>query len=426
MRLPFDPGRAAGAPATGAPAAGRAHTVSEVAGMIQRALEERTPAALRVIGQVGNLRAQGHWYFSLRDERAVLSCVAWATAARTFGFEPAEGDEVVATGELGHYGPQGRTQLYVSALARVGAGALELRFRALCDTLRREGYFDEARKRALPVFPRRIAVITSRAGAALHDVLVTAAQRCPAVGLVVVDVRVQGEGAAPGIARAIRWVDASRDALGVDAILVTRGGGSAEDLWPFNERVVADATLRSTLPVVAAIGHESDTTIIELVADQRASTPTQAVMKLVPDRRELGGQVAHLSDRLDAALRRLVDGRRQRLERAGERLTSGLRRQVDRRGLLDASGGRLRRAMVARVERLAERAAALGRQLDGVDPARVLARGFSMTATAEGRIVRSVSDVSPGSAIVTRVADGEFPSVVRDRKKGMDLFGASQ
>src|SRR5512145_1620029 len=174
MRLPFDPDRAAGAPPPQAPASERTHTVSEVAGIIQRALDDRTPAALRVIGQVGNLRTSGHWYFSLRDETSVLGCVAWATSARTFGFEPAEGDEVVATGRLGHYGPQGRTQLYVSALAPVGAGALELRFRAMCETLRREGYFDEARKKRLPVFPRRIAVITSRAGAALHDVLVTA------------------------------------------------------------------------------------------------------------------------------------------------------------------------------------------------------------------------------------------------------------
>ncbi len=425
MRLPFDPQLAAGAPPP-APAAERTHTVSEVAGLIQRALEDRTPSSIRVIGQVGNLRTGGHWYFSLRDETSVLGCVAWATSARGFGFEPAEGDEVVATGRLGHYGPQGRTQLYVSALAPVGAGALELQFRAMCETLRREGYFAEGRKKRLPAFPRKIAVVTSRAGAALHDVLVTAAQRCPAVGLVVVDVRVQGEGAAAQVAHAIAWVDANRERLGVDAIIVTRGGGSAEDLRAFNERTVADAAFRCSLPLVAAIGHESDTTVIELVADQRASTPTQAAMKLVPDRRELSGQAAHLASRLNAALRRVVESRREQWQRATERLRSGLVRRLDARGTLDVAGGRLRRAVVSHLERLRERVGALGRQLDGVDPTRVLARGYSMTSTADGRIVRSVSDVRPGSPIVTRVPDGTFPSVVGAKEAGMDLFEAPQ
>ena len=188
--------------------------------------------------------------------------MAWASSARRFGFTPKVGDQVVVTGHISHYPAQGRTQLYVSAMAPVGAGALEQRFQALCQTLRGLGYFDPETKQPLPLLPRRIAVITSASGAAVHDVIDTARRRSKAVGIVIVDVRVQGDGAADAVADAIGRVDADSARLGIDAILVTRGGGSVEDLWAFNERVVADAAHTCGLPLVAAIGHESDTTVI--------------------------------------------------------------------------------------------------------------------------------------------------------------------
>jgi len=203
----------------------------------------------------------------------------------------------------------------------------------MCDELRELGYFDDARKRPLPLLPRRVAVVTSADGAAVHDVRSTADQRCRAVGLLIVDVRVQGDGAADEVARAIRWVDANRDDLGVDALIVTRGGGSMEDLWTFNERVVADAAFGCSLPLVAAIGHESDTTVIELVADRRAATPTQAAMALVPSAEDLLRQVAHLEHRLCAvaqvqrerdASRRDADDLRRRARRLRARGTLGL------------------------------------------------------------------------------------------------------
>ncbi|MHC4142614.1 MAG: exodeoxyribonuclease VII large subunit, partial [Planctomycetota bacterium] len=233
------------------------------------------------------------------------------STARSFGFEPEDGTEVIATGHLSHYGPQGRTQLYVDRLEPVGAGALEIRFRALCKELRGLGYFDQDRKKPLPALPRRIAVITSATGAALQDVIATASNRLPAVGFVLIDVRVQGEGAAEQVAAAMRMADDRRFELGIDAILVTRGGGSAEDLWAFNERIVADAAYACELPLVAAIGHESDTTVIELVADVRAATPTQAVVRLVPARTQLQEQVAHLQDRLRFLLGRHLERQRQ-------------------------------------------------------------------------------------------------------------------
>lgn len=340
-RLPFDPGRAAGPGSPEAddggaerPELGPAHrerrkfghlaesqqlSVSQVSELIKSTLEQRIASPLRVRGEVSNLNTRNHWYFCLKDEAAVLQCVAWATAARKFNFSPKDGDEVVATGHVSHYGPQGRTQFYVSALEPLGTGQLDARFRALCEQLRAAGYFEEGRKKKLPLLPRRIAVITSETGAALQDVLATARQRCPAVGILLADVRVQGDGAAEDVARTIRWVDRNAAKLGVDAMLVTRGGGSIEDLWAFNERIVADTVFRCRVPVVAAIGHESDLTIIELVADVRASTPTQAVMRLVPAREDLARQAQHLSHRLGMLMSRWLDREQRRLRHMVER-----------------------------------------------------------------------------------------------------------
>jgi exodeoxyribonuclease VII large subunit len=318
----------------------------------------------------------------------------------------------------------------------------------------------------------------------VQDVIATASQRFSAVGLVVVDVRVQGEGAAAEIARAIRWVDAEHAALGVDAILVTRGGGSIEDLWAFNERVVADATLACTLPIAAAIGHESDTTVIELVADLRASTPTQAAMLLVPSADELTRQVDHLADRLRLLTAGRVRHERQRLDRlAGHVLFRDPRGLVDRarqrtdgldRDLWRVMGARLDRER-ARVERAAARLqmlrpqaivaarhariavladrlrraiatrldqrdritglhrrlhgafarsidaergrlAAMQRELDAIDPERVLRRGFTYTTRADGMLLRTVADVQPDDLLRTHVSDGAIESIVSGAK----------
>jgi exodeoxyribonuclease VII large subunit len=417
--LPFDPDQALGAET---PPGDRSKplTVSDVAELIKVTLERHTPSPLRVIGQVSNLSCRGHWYFSLKDESAVLGCVAWSSTARGFGFVPADGTEVIATGHLSHYGPQGRTQFYVRHLEPVGAGALELRFKAMCEELRGLGYFDEARKKPLPLLPRRVAVITSAAGAALQDVIATAAGRLAAVGLVILDVRVQGEGAAEQIAAAIRLADARRADLGIDAILVTRGGGSAEDLWAFNERVVADATYECGLPLVAAIGHESDTTVIELVADVRAATPTQAVVRLVPARAQLQEQVGHLADRLRFLLGRHLERQRQRVNLV-ERFAlfrdprAMVKQARDALGTLDR---RLVQAAAAQRRRFRDRVEALGRHLAGVDPRGVLNRGYSYTTTADGRLVASVDDVDPGASITTRVKDGSIDSVVDRCRRG--------
>ena len=467
-RLPFDPERALGGerPAETAPTRSAAEaapplSVSEACGLIRTALERHLPPSIRVIGEVSGLSQRNHWYFTLKDSGAVLSCAAWATTVRRFGFVPREGEEVIATGAITHYAPQGRTQFVVTDLKPVGMGELAIRFKALCDELRRLGYFEQSRKKPLPFFPRRIAVLTSRTGAAIHDVIDTARRRNPATELLLVDVRVQGDGAAEQIARAIRFLDASRERLALDAILVTRGGGSIEDLWAFNERIVADAVFACRLPLVAAIGHESDTTIIELVADVRAATPTQAVMRLVPDASELRRQLDDLRGRMILLESRLIASARRRVEliarheffrrpesiidRQRDRL-AGLRRrgplalrallgrrrhQIDRAATIleqirpapriaaaraesldDAA--RLQRAVLSRVRVLSAVLDGLRGRLDAVDPRRVLARGYSMTTLEDGRVLRAATEAPRGTRITTRLAEGAITSVVSD------------
>ncbi len=440
----------------------RAESVSQLAERIKGALDG-IGGPLRVRGELSNVIDKGHWYFSLKDDEAVIGCAMWreqAERARRAGFTLREGDAVVVTGALSFYAKQGRTQLYVTAIEREGQGSLQERYERLRRTLEARGYFDDDRKLPLPTFPRRIAIVTSATGAAVHDCLRTAAHRAKAVGIVLVDVRVQGDGAAEQVARAVRALDAQAARLGIDAIVVTRGGGSIEDLWAFNEEIVADAVFaRRSVPIVAAIGHESDSTIIEFVADRRASTPTQAIMLLTPDVADLTEQLASIEDRLAGALRRSVRSRREVLARiarhaflrsplapieaARERLdglAKRLNRVVDRRlagerGRLEHFGSRcaaLRpdRRLASERERLSERLRTLGRivgdglrrqrllvaaltkQLESVSPERVLQRGYSYTETEAGELLRRVDQAPSGTALRTTLADGVVRSVV--------------
>ncbi|MBX3322612.1 MAG: exodeoxyribonuclease VII large subunit [Phycisphaeraceae bacterium] len=453
-RLPFDPDKMA----RPRPPKDDVLSVSALAQRIDTALKQGIPSTVRVRGEISGFRERTHWYFDLKDADAVVSVVMFASAAAKTGDKPQNGQEVVIGGRIDFYAPQGKVSLIATSLHRLGAGELELRFRQLCEELRGLGWFAPDRKRKLPLFPRRIAVVTSRSAAALADVLDTARKRMPAVELVLVDVRVQGAGAAEEVAAAIRSVGRNATRLGIDAILVTRGGGSMEDLWAFNERVVALAIVECPIPVVAAIGHETDTTIAELAADERCATPTQAAMRLIPDRVELLRQVDALSRRVRTDLSRRVAFSRRHVESLATRpvLASGAGIVALRRRDLNALSGRLvgaARAMVmqqARVldnkERVLARAmpeAARARQVDrlkylyrqlqrgmnlaseqqrveglgllleAVSPVRVLDRGYSLTLDEQGRVVRSVAQITRGQIIETRLGDGSVHSVVR-------------
>lgn len=462
-RLPFNAGDLRKDSAKKKPDAEQAITVSALAGLLDAAVREGTPPKLRVIGEVSGFRDRTHWYFDLKDADAVVQCVVFASSARRLGFVPENGQEVIASGRLDYYAKSGKVSLIATRLEPVGAGALDLAYQKLVEELRGLGWFAEERKRALPFFPRRIAVLTSRSSAAYQDVLDTARRRCASVEIVLVDVRVQGEAATPEIAQAIRDVSRLHEKLGVDAMLVTRGGGSKEDLWCFNERVVAEAIAESRVPVVAAIGHETDTTIAELVADVRAATPTQAAMRLVPDAQALGEQVSRQGARLGQSLRRAVQHSGARLDAIQSRpifrmpgsLVAPMRGEVDAlaRRAEHALGQRVGRASV-RLERLAgrleqhrpdrvasrmerqiaaklagaeqklvaairrriekqrDKLLGLGRELGAVSPIAVLERGYSVTLDANGRALRSIGDMKQGDTIETRLADGSVRSVV--------------
>lgn len=458
-------------------------TVSQLTRLIDETLKDHVPRPIRVVGEVSGLRDRSHLYFDLKDADAVISCVAFANVARRISFEMTNGLEIVVSGRVEHYAKQGKTQLYASKIEPVGAGALEQAFRKLCEDLRALGYFDPSTKLALPTFPRRVAVVTSRTGAALQDVLDTIRRRCPAVEVAVVDVRVQGDEAAGEIARAIHGLERVQQREQIDAIILTRGGGSMEDLWAFNDREVARAIVECEIPVVAAIGHETDTTIAEIVADARGATPTQAVMLLTPDGAALTEQVDALAARLRGCVRHAVElGTRhveslaarpsirdpRRLVKAGVEqvrsaalvTSSAVRTSVaDRRGRLEALASRLerhrpvaqlgvratrlevaaaslKRALALRLARQVDRVEMAERELRAVGPISVLERGYSCTTTESGSLVRSRQDVRPGDIVRTRLADGSIVSrVVGGASSGkprarqepddqMDLFAA--
>ncbi len=455
-------------PATGAPEVvettgstsgpAPAISVSALAALIDGALKDRIVSGIRVIGQVSNFTHRTHWYFAIKDSQSVLNCVMFAGRIRSVGFQLAEGQEVVVTGRVEYYAPRGQVSFYVERIEPVGVGALELRYRALVQEVRALGWFDADRKRPLPAFPARILVITSRTGAALADVRDTMRRRCPAVDLVLIDTLVQGPDAAPHVARAITWASNNASTLGIDAIIVTRGGGSMEDLWAFNEKIVAQAIVTSSVPVVAAIGHETDTTIAELVADERCATPTQAAMRLTPDRAALSEQVRMTSERLASLITRShalhaerlratargmsaavlrsmgISGRRlatlgATLERARpaavyERRRSTLRSLSLRLGLaigqvlemrrrrLDDARLDLRRLTGEAIYATRQRHTDLSRQLELVGPAGVLRRGFSVTLASDGTVLRSIHTAAPGQVLTTRLADGLLRSTV--------------
>ncbi|HYE61404.1 MAG TPA: exodeoxyribonuclease VII large subunit [Phycisphaerales bacterium] len=437
-------------------------SVTELASKIESALRLSTPASIRFHGEVTGFTERTHWYFNLKDANAVVSCVMFQTAARRTGFVPRDGQQVIASGRVEFYAKTGRVSVILNTLEPAGLGSLEQALKALMEELRLQGYFAPEHKVALPTFPRRVAVITSRTGAALQDVIVTMRKRCPAVGVLLCDVRVQGSAAAPEVAAMIRHVDANAEALGVDAIILTRGGGSLEDLWAFNEREVADAVFACRLPIVAAIGHETDTTIAELVADERCATPTQAAMRLTPDTAALLQQVDSLGGQLTTSLQRMARFERQRLvgaarhpffmnpraliERARERLVSAeeclgealskritaLRHRTEQLGArlernspatvhtrivsrVAANEQRLARALQVRVQQSRATIDGVERHLGSVSPLRILDRGFSVTMTLDGRVVRSPADISPGEVIESRVKGGTVRSVVGER-----------
>ena len=281
------------------------YSVTQLTRLIKLTLNEHLPEKVTVTGEISNFKrhSSGHLYFTLKDENAHLPAVMWRSNAERTKFKPADGLAVVATGRIDLYEPQGKYQFYIDKLEPEGIGALELAFRQLADTLRKEGLFDEKHKKPIPAFPETIAIVTSPTGAVIEDITKTLHRRFPIVRKLLYPVTVQGEGAAAEIARAV--TDLNRRQMefgGIDVMIVGRGGGSIEDLWAFNEEIVARAIFASRIPIISAIGHEVDTTIADLVADRRAATPTAAAEIAVPVLAELRDNISCYQQRLSYAL----------------------------------------------------------------------------------------------------------------------------
>jgi exodeoxyribonuclease VII large subunit len=392
-------------------------SVSALTAQLRALLEGKYPAVW-VAGEVSNYTkaSSGHMYFTLKDARAQLKSVLFRGVNLRMKFEPKDGLDVICRGRLTVYEPRGDYQFQIEEMQPKGIGAAELALRQLKGKLLSRGYFDPRRKKPLPRYPKRVALVASATGAAVRDMIELFAQRWPAAEVIVRPSRVQGEGAAEDVAVAVRMLNrlhVTRQ-LKLDAIVIGRGGGSTEDLWAFNEEAVADAIFQSVVPVVSAVGHEVDVTVADLVADHRAETPSAAVVALTPHRQELIAGLFEMNGRLREAVTTRIRFARQRLDQLAARpaLRRPLQRIRDLEQKLDDTAARLNRAAKVRLALAQERLAAVAGQLETLSPLNVLNRGYSLTRTADGRLVRDPADVQPGDTLVTRVAGGEISSTV--------------
>jgi len=389
------------------------YTVRDVLRGVNALLEERV-GGLWVAGELSDLRrpSSGHLYFRLKGDGGQLRAVLFRGSARGLAFEPEDGLEVLAYGEVVVYEPRGDLQLIVRRLEPRGRGALQLAFEQLRRRLEAEGLFDPARKRRLPPVPARIGIVTSASGAALRDVIEVTGRRFPATPLLIAPTRVQGPGAEDEVAAAL---DALGERGGVDVILLVRGGGSIEDLQPFNTETVARAVVRAPVPVVSGVGHEVDVTIADLAADVRAPTPSAAAELALPDRAALGAALARDARRLAQAAAGLLERLRLRLERQRQALRAHAptARLEAQRARFQAAVRTLERAAAARLAAGRSALGAVTGRLDALSPLAVLARGYGLVRRArDGVIVRRADQVAPGDPLAIRVAEAEVEATV--------------
>jgi len=413
-------------------------SVSELTRQIRGILETKF-AAVWVQGEISNykLHPSGHQYFTLKDQRAQISCVIWRDTMLPPRQSLADGAQVQVYGTVTVFEARGQYQLNVQILQPRGVGLLQAKFEALKRKLEAEGLFAPERKRSLPKFPRRIGIVTSPSGAAIRDMLNVLRRRAPWLQILINPVRVQGSGAAQEIAVAIRELAMPNEAFApVDLMVVTRGGGSIEDLWEFNEEIVARAIFHSAVPIVSAVGHEIDFTICDFVADLRAPTPSAAAELIVPDIVDLQRQIERCSRTLGRQLLNRLRDAQQRLDHARETLQRCLGHKIDgyKRGLLHALRVLQARSPVRELMMRRNRFADLhqrlvacpGRLLENTQhrfqhikgmlrvlgPDATLRRGYSITMTERGQIIRTITAVRSKTKIRTRVSDGEFGSEI--------------
>ena len=420
------------------PQTSKVFTVSELTRNIRGTLETKF-GSVWVQGEISNykLHPSGHQYFTLKDQRAQISCVIWRDTIAPPRQPLVDGAQVQVFGTVTVFEPRGQYQLRVEILQLRGVGLLQAKFEALKRKLEAEGLFAPERKRPLPKFPRRIGIVTSPSGAAIRDTLNVLRRRAPWLQILINPVRVQGTGAAQEIAVAIRELATPNETFApVDLIVVTRGGGSIEDLWEFNEEIVARAIFHAAVPIVSAVGHEIDFTICDFVADLRAPTPSAAAELIVPDVTELQRRIDDCTRALERQLLNLVRDVQQRLDHACETLHRCLAHKIDTykrsllhitRALQARSPARelmmrrdrfadLHRRLVACPPRLLDNAMHRFQRIEGIlrvlGPDATLRRGYSITMNDRGRIIRTIAAVRPKMKIRTRASDGEFSSEI--------------
>ncbi|MGK2230108.1 MAG: exodeoxyribonuclease VII large subunit [Methanobacteriota archaeon] len=391
-------------------------SVSEVTDRVSRLLDDdRVLSDARVRGEVSDFShaSSGHMYFTLKDDETALSCVMFRSANGKLGFEPDEGDDVVAEGGVSVYEARGEYQLYVRDMERAGRGERYEEYLRLRSQLEDEGLFDNDRKKTLPDYPTTVGVATSASGAAVHDVHDVVSRRFPA-RVLLAPTRVQGDGSAEEIADAVERLD-STDA---DVLVVGRGGGSVDDLWAFNEEAVPRAIADCETPVVSAVGHEVDVTLADLSADERAATPSEAAELVVPDDDEIRQRLDGIERRIRGSVERAVESRRRTVESHEEFLRRApvVDEYAQRIDELDEA---LRTGVKETVEDARARVDEQTRLLESVSPLKVLSRGYSVVESEDG-VVETVEDVSEGDSLVLRLADGDIETRVEELRPDTD------
>ena len=376
-------------------------------------------SGLCIRGEVSNYKVypSGHHYFTLKDAGGALRCVMFKGSAVSLRFRPENGMKVLAFGRISVFPRDGAYQLYCERLTPEGVGDLYVAFEQLKVRLQQEGLFDPAHKKPIPAYPQRIAIVTSSAGAAIHDMLRILGKRYPLTKVILLPVRVQGAEAPPEICGAIRYVNRFQLA---DVIITGRGGGSMEDLWAFNDERVARTIYQSEIPVISAVGHEPDVTISDFVADLRAATPSNAAELAVPDQAELRERLLSAQSRLQQAQTRQLKLARQRLDglKSKRVLQSPMNYLQDRRMLLDYQQKQLAACTRQQLDKKKQRFIRLTAALDAMSPLKVLSRGYSMTRDQNGHVLRDAGAVQAGSQITVTLQTGEVDAVVQTTRGG--------
>ena len=395
------------------------YSVSEINNFISDIFDRDTVLRnLQVQGEVSNFKRypSGHCYFTLKDKGGVLKAVMFRSRAVSLRFEPQNGDTVIAVGRIGVFERDGVYQLYTDLLLQQGAGDLMLAFEQLKIRLEAEGLFAEEHKKQLPLNPRCVGIVTSSAGAAVRDIITVSRRRNPGIKLLLYPVKVQGEGAAAEIAKAISFFNKQKLA---DVLIVGRGGGSIEELWAFNEEKTVRAVADSKIPIISAVGHETDFTLCDFAADKRAATPSQAAEIAVADTSEYNRRIENLRERCCAAMQKLISYQEHELEKLNNSwaLKDPERLFADKSLQTDAALKNLLNSMEKRLQNSKHQFEVQAARLDSLSPLAVLKRGYTVTQDSDYKIVTSAAQVRWGDELVTTVADGKIVSIVQSAER---------